>query len=114
VISEDLRSVATYAKLRVVHASPTADSLGIVDIHASVDGVFNETTAVLKGVAFKGTTTLNVPAGTYFLAVILASDGSFTPAVSATATVDDGGVYSVVATDDFGGGLVLNVDNMAP
>ncbi|PSW06785.1 DUF4397 domain-containing protein [Photobacterium lipolyticum] len=113
-ISEDLRSVATYAKLRVVHASPTAETLGLVDIHASADGVFDETTAVLQGVAFKGTSTLNVPAGTYFLAVILASDASFTPAVSATATVDDGGVYSVVATDDFGGGLVLNVDNMAP
>lgn len=114
VIGEDLRSVATYAKLRVVHASPAADSLGLVDIHASADGAFNETTAVLQGVAFKGTATLNVPAGTYFLAVILEGDGSFTPAVSATATVDDGGVYSVVATDDFGGGLVLNVDNIAP
>ncbi|MCW8328792.1 DUF4397 domain-containing protein [Photobacterium sp. SDRW27] len=114
VIAEDLRSVATYAKVRVVHASPTAGGLGLVDIHASADGTFDESTAVLKGVDFKGSAVLNVPAGTYFLAVILASDGTFTPAVEAMATVDDGGVYSVVATDDFAGGLVLNVDNTAP
>jgi hypothetical protein len=114
VIPEDLRSVALYSKLRVVHASPTAGDLGLVDIHASADGVFDETTAVLKGVDFKGTDTLIVPAGTYFLAVILASDDTFTPAVEAMATVEDGGVYSVVATDDFAGGLVLNVDNSAP
>lgn len=114
VIAEDLRSVATYAKLRVVHASPTAGGLGLVDIHASADGSFDETTAVLQDVDFKGTATLNVPAGTYFLAVILADDATFTPAVEATAVVDDGGVYSVVATDDFAGGLLLNVDNTAP
>ncbi|MCG7585152.1 DUF4397 domain-containing protein [Photobacterium sp. OFAV2-7] len=114
VIAEDLRSVALYSKVRVVHASPTAGDLGLVDIHASADGVFDETTAVLKGVDFKDTATLNVPAGTYFLAVILASDDTFTPAVEAMAMVEDGGVYSVVATDDFAGGLVLNVDNTAP
>ncbi|MGF1728779.1 DUF4397 domain-containing protein [Photobacterium kasasachensis] len=114
VIPEDLRSVALYSKVRVVHASPTAGDLGLVDIHASADGVFDETTAVLKGVDFKDTATLNVPAGTYFLAVILASDDTFTPAVEAMAMVEDGGVYSVVATDDFAGGLVLNVDNSAP
>jgi len=114
VIAEDLRSVALYGKVRVVHASPTAGDLGLVDIHASADGVFDETTAVIKGVDFKDTATLNVPAGTYFLAVILASDGTFSPAVEAMAMVEDGGVYSVVATDDFAGGLVLNVDNSAP
>ena len=39
VIEEDLRPVATYAKVRVVHASPTAGDLGLVDIHASADGM---------------------------------------------------------------------------
>lgn len=114
VIAEDLRSIALFSQVRVVHASPTAAGLGLVDIHASADGVFDETTAVLKGVDFKDTAKLNVPAGTYFLAVILASDDTFTPAVEAMAVVEDGGVYSVVATDDFAGGLVLNVDNTAP
>ncbi|GLP98060.1 DUF4397 domain-containing protein [Paraferrimonas sedimenticola] len=112
VIAEDLRSVALYAKLRVVHASPTAGSLGLVDIHASADGNFSADTKVLEGVDFKGNATLNVPAGTYYLGVILQSDDTFTPAVSAMATVENGGVYSVVATDDFDNGLLLNVDYM--
>ncbi|WP_064609412.1 DUF4397 domain-containing protein [Photobacterium sp. J15] len=116
IIPEDLRSVALYAKLRVVHASVTAGDLGLVDIHASADGIYDETTAVLKGVDFKDTATLIVPAGTYSLAVILASDNTFTPAVEAVATVEDGGVYSAVATDNTGGGflLTLNEDNTAP
>ncbi|SHO59109.1 DUF4397 domain-containing protein [Vibrio quintilis] len=114
VIAEDLRSVASYAKLRVVHASPTAGGLGLVDIHASATGTFDATTVVLSGVDFKGTATLNVPEGTYYLAVILAGDMTYTPAVQATAAVEDGGVYSVVATDDFAGGLLLNVDTAAP
>ena len=90
VIAEDLRSVANFARVRVVHASQTAGGLGLVDIHASADGTFDETTAVLKSVDFKGMATLNVPAGTYFLAVILADDATFTPAVEATAVVEDG------------------------
>ena len=113
VIEEDLRSVATYAKVRVVHASPAAGDIGLVDIHASADGMFSESTVVLEGVDFKDSAVLNVPAGTYTLAVILQGDDTFTPAVEATAMVEDGGVYSVVATDDFAGGLVLNVDNSA-
>ncbi|WP_218833168.1 DUF4397 domain-containing protein [Paraferrimonas haliotis] len=112
VIAEDLRSVALYAKLRVVHASPTAGGLGLVDIHASADGNFSAETKVLEGVDFKGNATLEVPAGTYYLGVILQSDMEYNPAVQAMATVENGGVYSVVATDDFDGGLLLNVDYM--
>ncbi|MBV1839566.1 DUF4397 domain-containing protein [Photobacterium ganghwense] len=111
IIPEELRPVAAYAKVRVVHASSTAAGLGRVDIHASVDGVFDASTVVLEGVDFKQTAVLNVPAGTYQLAVILQSDPSYTPAVTASAEVENGGVYSVVATDDFAGGLLLNVDN---
>ncbi|PSU33556.1 DUF4397 domain-containing protein [Photobacterium lutimaris] len=113
VIEEDLRSVATYAKVRVVHASPTAGGLGLVNIHASADGMFSESTVVLEGVDFTDSAVINVPAGTYMLAVILQGDDTFTPAVEATAMVENGGVYSVVATDDFAGGLLLNVDNSA-
>ncbi|MDO6686495.1 MULTISPECIES: DUF4397 domain-containing protein [unclassified Agarivorans] len=113
VIAEDLRSVALYSKIRVVHASPTAGGLGLVDIHASTDGNFSADTAVLSGVDFKGNAVLNVPGGSYTFAVILASDMSYTPAVSSMATVENGAVYSAVATDDFSG-LVLNVDTMAP
>ncbi|MBC7004566.1 DUF4397 domain-containing protein [Photobacterium sp. BZF1] len=116
VIEEDLRPVATYAKVRVVHASPTAGDLGLVDIHASADGVFNESTVVLEGVDFTESAVLNVPAGTYTFGVILQGDDTFTPAIEATASVEDGGVYSAVAADDVTEGtftLLLNDDNPA-
>ncbi|WP_220720072.1 DUF4397 domain-containing protein [Agarivorans litoreus] len=113
VISEDLRSVALYSKVRVVHASPTAGDLGLVDIHASADGNFSADTVVLAGVDFKDNAVLNVPGGTYTFAVILASDMTYSPAIETMATIENGGVYSAVATDDFTD-LVLNVDTMAP
>ncbi|MEJ2763390.1 DUF4397 domain-containing protein [Photobacterium sp. MCCC 1A19761] len=113
VIDEDLRPVALYGKVRVIHASPTAGDLGLVDIHATVDGMFSEATVVLDNVDFKDTATLNVPAGTYSLAVILEGDATFSPAVEAMVTIEAGSVYSVVATDDFTG-LLLHVDNMLP
>jgi hypothetical protein len=113
VISEDLRSVALYSKLRVVHASPSAAALGLVDIHASVDGNYSADTVVLSGLDFKDNALLNVAEGTYYFAVILSSDDSYTPAIESMATLENGGVYSAVASDDFSG-LVLNLDNSTP
>ncbi|GAL34855.1 hypothetical protein JCM19240_4405 [Vibrio maritimus] len=52
-IKDDLRGVATYAKIRVVHANPTA-AAALVDIHAVADGgAFSADTAVLKGSSSK-------------------------------------------------------------
>jgi len=113
VISEDLRSVALYSKLRVVHASPSAAALGLVDIHASVDGNYSADTVVLSGLDFKDNALLNVAEGTYYFAVILSSDDTYTPAIESMATLENGGVYSAVASDDFSG-LVLNLDNSTP
>ncbi len=113
VIVEDLRSVALYSKLRVVHASPTAAGLGLVDIHASVDGNYSADTVVLSGLDFKDNALLNVPEGNYYFAVILAGDDSYTPAIETMAMLENGNVYSAVASDDFSG-LLLNVDVEAP
>jgi hypothetical protein len=110
VISEDLRSVALYSKLRVVHASPSAAALGLVDIHASADGNYSADTVVLSGLDFKDNALLNVPEGSYYFAVILADDDSYTPAIETMAMLENGNVYSAVATDDFSD-LLLNVDN---
>ncbi|GAL04409.1 hypothetical protein JCM19237_1081 [Photobacterium aphoticum] len=104
LIEEDLRSVATYAKVRVVHASTAA---GTVDVHASADGMFSEATVVLEDVEFKDNAVLNVPGGSYSLAVTPAN--SLEPLITGDASVEDGGVYSVVATDDLSG-FVINVD----
>ncbi|KHT61993.1 hypothetical protein RJ45_19740 [Photobacterium gaetbulicola] len=105
VIEEDLRSVATYAKVRVVHANTFA---GLVDIHASVDGMFSESTVVLEGVDFTQSAVLNVPAGTYMLAVT--ATGDLTPLIIDEVSVVDGGVYTVAALDDLTFGI--NADNL--
>ncbi|KLV04610.1 hypothetical protein ABT56_14185 [Photobacterium aquae] len=103
IIEEDLRSVATYAKVRVVHASTLA---GTVDIHASADGTFSEETIVVFGAIFKDTAVLNVPGGSYTLAVTAAGD--LNPLIEQAVTIKDGGVYSVTAVDDLS--LAVNVD----
>ncbi|WP_236688611.1 DUF4397 domain-containing protein [Photobacterium angustum] len=70
VIEDDLRSIASYAKLRVVHANPVA---GTVDIHATPTGTgFSADTAVLKNVNFKDSAVLNVGEGNYDFAVAAA------------------------------------------
>ena len=104
VIEEDLRSVATYAKVRVVHANTFA---GLVDVHASTDGMFSESTVVLEGVDFTESAVLNVPAGTYMLAVT--ATGDLNPLITGEAAVEDGGVYTVVALEDLTFGI--NVDS---
>lgn len=108
VIEEDLRSVATYAKVRVVHANTVA---GTVDVHASTDGMFSESTVVLEGVEFTQSAVLNVPAGTYMLAVT--ATGDLNPLITGEATVEDGGVYTVVALEDLTLGINVDSDNSA-
>ncbi|PSW11354.1 DUF4397 domain-containing protein [Photobacterium sanctipauli] len=103
VYEEDLRSVATYAKVRVVHANTFA---GKVDVHASADGMFSESTVVLEAVDFTQSAVLNVPEGTYQLAVT--ATGDLMPLIQGAATVADGGVYTVVALEDLTFGI--NVD----
>lgn len=107
-INEDLRSVALYAKLRVIHASTIAQGIGPVDIHASADGTFDGSTAVLTGVELNGTAVLNVPGGEYSFAVILAGDDTFTPVIETSAILTNGGVYTAIATNDFSDLWLIN------
>ncbi|SEG29095.1 DUF4397 domain-containing protein [Vibrio hangzhouensis] len=103
-IVEDLRSVATYAKLRVVHANPVA---GLVDIHATPAGAgFSADTVVLAGVDFKDSAVLNVDAGTYDFAV--AAAGTTNVLLSASnVTLAGGNVATAFATEN---SIALNVD----
>ncbi len=107
VISEDLRSVALFAKLRVVHASTAAEGIGPVDIHASADGNFSQDTVVLAGIGLNANAVLEVPGGFYTFAV--AEAGTLNTLIVTSATLMNGGVYSAVATNDLSD-LVLNVD----
>jgi hypothetical protein len=104
IIEDDLRSVASYAKLRVVHANPVA---GTVDIHATTaGGSFSADTVVLAGVNFKDSAVLNVGAGTYDFAV--AEAGTTNVLLSATnVALGDGNVATAFATEN---SIALNVD----
>ncbi|MGR5222579.1 DUF4397 domain-containing protein [Vibrio parahaemolyticus] len=104
IIEDDLRSVASYAKLRVVHANPVA---GLVDIHATPAGAgFSADTVVLAGVNFKDSAVLNVEADTYDFAV--AAAGTTNVLLSASnVTLAGGNVATAFATED---SIALNVD----
>ncbi|WP_318402285.1 DUF4397 domain-containing protein [Photobacterium leiognathi] len=104
VIEDDLRSVATYAKLRVLHANPIA---GMVDIHAAPTGTgFSADTTVLKNVNFKDSAVLNIDEGNYDFAV--AAAGTTNVLLTATDVALAGGnVATAFATED---SIAINVD----
>ncbi|MGR5285369.1 DUF4397 domain-containing protein [Vibrio maritimus] len=107
IIEDDLRGIATYAKIRVVHANPTA-AAALVDIHAVADGgAFSADTAVLKGVSFKDTAVLKVAAGTYDLAVAEAGTTNILLTNTNVPALANGNVVTAFATED---SIALNID----
>ncbi|MGR5095356.1 DUF4397 domain-containing protein [Vibrio maritimus] len=107
VIEDDLRGIATYAKIRVVHANPTA-AAATVDIHAVADGgAFSASTVVLSGVTFKDTAVLKVPAGTYDLAVAEAGTTNILLQNTSVPAVANGNVVTAYATET---SIALNID----
>jgi hypothetical protein len=115
LLTDDRRRVATQAKVRIVHASPSA---GNVDLYVLAPGTaLAGATPAFTNVAFKADTGyVSLAAGTYEVSVT--PTGSTTAAIGPVSiTVANGGVYTVAARDAPGGGVPLGVialDDLAP
>lgn len=107
ILVDDPRRVATNAKVRIVHASPTAAD---VDIYVTAVGAdINDEQPTLESVSFKANTGyLALPAGDYDVTVTPA--GTKTGAIGpATISVEDGGIYTAIARDPLPGGADLGL-----
>jgi hypothetical protein len=107
ILTDDPRRVATNAKVRIVHASPTAAD---VDIYVTAVGAdINAEAPTLESVPFKANTAfLALSAGSYDVTVVPA--GTKTAAIGpATITVENGGVYTAVARDPLPGSTDLGL-----
>lgn len=107
VLNDDPRVVNTNAKVRIVHASPTAQD---VDIYVTAPGTDIATvTPTFSVIPFKASTGyVSIPAGSYDVTVTPAGT---TDAAIGPATFDfaNGDVITVVARDAEGGGAPLGV-----
>lgn len=107
VLADDRRRVATQARVRIVHASPSA---GSVDLYVLAPGTaLANATPAFTAVPFGADTGyVDLAEGAYEVSVT--PTGSKTAAIGPLAiTVDNGGVYTVAARDAAGGGTPLSV-----
>jgi len=98
ITEDDTRSIATEARVRLIHLSPAA---GLVDIHVTEGGSgFPGTPLLLLEDIPYGANTgyLGLAAGSYDVTVT-AANGAIPAIGPATITVDAGGVYTAVARD---------------
>lgn len=112
---DDRRDVATEARVRVIHGSPTA---GAVDVYVVPSGTpITNIAPTLAGVLFGiSSDYLAVAPGSYD--VIVTGAGSKVPVIGpAPVVLDAAGVYTAVARDAQGGGLppgLILLDDFQP
>lgn len=107
VLTDDRRSIATEARVRIVHGSPSA---GPVDIYVAAPLTdINTINPTFANVPFKANTGyVGLTGGTYEVSVTPA--GSKTPvAIFATLPIANGDIFTVIARDNTGGGAPLGL-----
>jgi hypothetical protein len=107
VLTDDRRSIATEARVRIVHGSPSA---GPVDIYVAAPLTdINTISPTFANVAFKANTGyVGLAGGTYEVSVTPA--GAKTPvAIFATLPIANGDIFTVIARDNTGGGAPLGL-----
>lgn len=110
VLVDDRRPVATEAKVRILHGSPSA---GDVDIYVTAPGTDITTVdPTFAAVPFRAETGyVGLAGGTYTVTVTPAGDDSVAAIGPLDITIADGGVYTAVARDPLPGqtdlGLIL-------
>ncbi|MDJ0813349.1 MAG: DUF4397 domain-containing protein [Woeseiaceae bacterium] len=114
ILTDDGRSVATNAKVRIVHASPTAQDVDIYVVAPGTD--INTVDPTLAVVPFKANTGyLALPEGDY--EVTVTPTGTKTAAIGPAAiSIENGGVYTAIARDPLPGetefGLIVLADSL--
>jgi hypothetical protein len=98
VVEDEVRRVATAAKLRAIHASTKA---GNVDIYISDDATPSDDDMILKNVAYKGdSTVLSVTPGTVFIMITTVNDMGNVVIGPAMVDLTAGSLTTLVASDD--------------
>lgn len=114
ILTDDGRPLATSAKVRIVHASPTAQDVDIYVVAPGTD--INAVDPTLSAVPFKANTGyLALPEGDY--AVTVTPTGTKDAAIGpAEISIENGGVYTAIARDPLPGsmefGLVVLADQL--
>lgn len=97
VREDDDRSIATEARVRIIHLAPSA---GLVDIYVTAVGAdIDNEDPVLEDVDFQADTGYLSLAGLSYDVTVTAADSKTVAIGPATVTLSDGGVYTAVARD---------------
>ncbi len=117
VLVDDTRRVATEARVRILHASPSAGAVDIYVVPGGTGGNLSGAEPAFSGVPFLADTGyVGLAPGSYD--VVVTGEGSTVPAIGpVTLTLDGGGLYTAAAIDQVNGGVpptLLLLDDLAP